>query len=227
MPMDLAAFAPLVAVSPHLDDVVLSSAGLLGGAADATVITVFAGFPPPYVGVTEWDEMCGFGPGDDVVGIRRAEDRAALAVLGSHPVWLDFVDEQYVTELATSEEIAERLRAELSSAGRPTIAFPLGLSHTDHERTHEACVRLLEETPDLAANWIAFTDVPYRALHSAQAATRVENLRAMGYDLEEFRLDPGALKAAALAEYPSQLKGLAPELDNAALPEQYFLLHRH
>jgi LmbE family N-acetylglucosaminyl deacetylase len=227
MPMDIAALAPLVAVSPHLDDVVLSCAGLVAGTADAAVITVFAGFPPPHAGVTEWDEMCGFGPGDDVVGIRRAEDRAALAVLAAHPVWLDFVDEQYVTELATSAEIAERLRAELGVGGRQTIAFPLGLSHLDHERTHEACVQLLEETPELAANWIAFTDVPYRALHSGQAATRLEELRAMGYDLEEIRLAPGARKAAALAEYPSQLKGLAPDLDNATLPEEYFLLHRH
>jgi LmbE family N-acetylglucosaminyl deacetylase len=227
MPTDIAAFAPLIAVSPHLDDVVLSCAGLLAGTTDARVITVFAGFPAPHVGVTEWDEMCGFMPGDDIVGLRRAEDRAALAVLGAHPVWLDFVDEQYVTELAPPQEIAERLRAELSSAGRPTIAFPLGLSHPDHERTHEACVQLLEETPELAAHWIAFADVPYRALHSAQAATRIESLRAMGYDLEELRLDPGARKAAALAEYPSQLKGLAPELDNATLPEEYFLLHRH
>jgi LmbE family N-acetylglucosaminyl deacetylase len=225
--MDIAAFAPLVAVSPHLDDAVLSCAGLLAGSTDARVITVFAGFPTPLVGVTEWDKKCGFRPGDDVVGVRRAEDRAALAVLDAHPVWLDFIDEQYVTERATPKEIAERLRTELSSTARPTIAFPLGLSHPDHERTHGACVQLLEEAPDLAANWIAFTDVPYRALHSAQAARRVEALRAMGYDLEEFRVDPGARKAAALAQYPSQLKALASDLDNATLPEEYFLLHRH
>ena len=37
----------------------------------------------------------GFGPGDDVVGERRREDAAALAVLGAVPRWLDFPDPQY------------------------------------------------------------------------------------------------------------------------------------
>jgi LmbE family N-acetylglucosaminyl deacetylase len=222
----IAALAPVVAVSPHLDDVVLSCAGLLAGAPGTTVITVFAGFPAQYDAVTEWDTNCGFGAGDDVVAIRRAEDRAALTSLDATPIWLDFLDEQYATHPVSSAQIADRLRAELAARTVRTVAFPLGLNHPDHQQTHEACVWLLDETPGLAANWVAFTDVPYRAAHSDQVAARLAQLRARGYHLEKFSPDVGAAKVAALAEYRSQLLGLGRDLPDADLPEECYLLRR-
>jgi LmbE family N-acetylglucosaminyl deacetylase len=229
MTIDIATMGQVVAVSPHMDDAVLSCSGLIAGARAAAVITVFAGFPAPHTAVTEWDRESGFADGDDVVAIRRAEDRAALARLGAKPVWLDFLDSQYVLDPlqpATPSEVAVTLRAALGDLKADTIALPLGLSHTDHECTHEACVLLLRESPELAANWVAFTDVPYRALHARQAADRLDQLAALGYDLEPFSLDLGDRKAQALGEYPSQLRALAPQLENATLPEQCYLLVR-
>jgi LmbE family N-acetylglucosaminyl deacetylase len=235
---DVTALAPVSVVSPHLDDAVLSCAGLIAGAPSTTVITVFAGFPPArdastpaqfLPGTTAWDQSSGFAAGDDVVGLRRAEDRAALAHLGAVPYWLDFLDSQYVVdaaESATPEHIAAGIRAALGELKPATIAFPLGLSHTDHERTHQACVLLLEESPELATNWVAFVDVPYRALHRSLADRRLAHLRELGYDLEPLGFDLGERKIAALAEYPSQLKALAASMPNAALPEECFQIHR-
>jgi hypothetical protein len=78
----------------------------------------------------------------------------------------------------------------------------------------------------LAENWVAFIDVPYRALHRAQADARLARLRELGYDLDPLGFDLGDRKAAALHQYPSQLKALAPSIANAALPEECFLLRR-
>jgi LmbE family N-acetylglucosaminyl deacetylase len=236
--VDVSALAPVLVVSPHLDDAVLSCAGLIVGAPGTTVLTVFAGFPPDrdaatpaefLPGTTFWDQASGFAEGDDVVGLRRAEDRAALAHLGAVPQWLDFLDSQYVIEPGESAgpaDIAAGIRAAIEDLRPATIAFPLGLSHTDHERTHEACFLLLQESPEQVSNWVAFVDVPYRALHRAQADVRLARLRQVGYDLEPLGFDLGERKAAALSEYPSQLKALAPSIANAALPEECYLLRR-
>ena len=121
--------------------------------------------------------------GDDVVGLRRAEDRAALAQLGAVPRWLDFPDSQYVVESRESAgpaDIAAAIRVAIGQLQPATIAFPLGLSHTDHERTHEACFLLLKESPQLAQNWVAFIDVPYRALYREQADLRLAALHELG-----------------------------------------------
>jgi LmbE family N-acetylglucosaminyl deacetylase len=235
---DVVALAPVTVVSPHLDDAVLSCAGLIAAAPDATVLTVFAGFPPVrdatttpefLPGTTVWDQSSGFAEGDDVVGLRRAEDRAALAQLGATPRWLDFLDSQYVVEpgeSATPSEIAAAIRAVIEELRPATIAFPLGLEHTDHKRTHEACFLLLKESPELAENWVAFVDVPYRALYRAQADVRLARLRELGYGLEPLSFDLGAQKVAALSEYPSQLKALAQSMANAELPEECYVLRR-
>ncbi len=235
---DVSALAPLTVVSPHLDDAVLSCAGLIAGAPATTVLTVFAGYPPVrdattpgefLPGTTSWDQACGFAAGDDVVGLRRAEDRAALAHLGALPHWLDFLDNQYVVdpgESAQPADIAAGIRAAIAVLQPATIAFPLGLEHTDHQRTHEGCLLLLQEFPELAQHWVAFIDVPYRAVYRAQADQRLARLRELGYALEPLSFDLGGRKIAALDEYPSQLKALAESTANAALPEECFLLRR-
>lgn len=235
---DVSALAPLTVVSPHLDDAVLSCAGLIAGAPATTVLTVFAGYPPVrdaatpaefLPGTTFWDQACGFAAGDDVVGLRRAEDRAGLAHLGALPHWLDFLDSQYVVdpgESAHPADIAAGIREAIGELRPATIAFPLGLEHTDHKRTHEACFLLLEESPELATNWVAFIDVPYRAVYRAQADLRLARLRELGYELEPLSFDLGERKIAALDEYPSQLRALAESTANAALPEECFLLRR-
>ena len=90
----------IVVVSPHFDDAAMGAGQLLirhAGRSATTVITVLGGRPPAYP-----DEPTRVGrprrvpAGDDVVAVRREEDRAAMDVLGAEPVWLEFADHQYL-----------------------------------------------------------------------------------------------------------------------------------
>jgi len=91
----------VVVVSPHFDDAALGAAHLLTSHPGSTVVTVLGGRPPAYPDpVSEWDAAGGFVVGDDVVAVRREEDRAAMEVLGARPVWLEFADHQYLAPAA-------------------------------------------------------------------------------------------------------------------------------
>lgn len=78
----------LLAISPHLNDAVLSIGACLTQAAqdgaEVTVYTVFAGTaPPPYSAAAErMHGVWGFSPNDDASLYRRKEDIAALGHLG-------------------------------------------------------------------------------------------------------------------------------------------------
>ena len=86
----------VVIVSPHLDDAVLGCARFMSVHPGVTVVTVFAGNPEAYPDPMRlWDVQSGFGPDDDVMEVRRREDRAALALLDATPVHLDYVEHSY------------------------------------------------------------------------------------------------------------------------------------
>ena len=90
----------IVVVSPHFDDAALGAAHLIAGHPGTTVITVLGGRPPAYPAEpTSWDACGGFRAGDDVVAMRREEDREAMAFLGAVPVWLEFPDHQYLAKI--------------------------------------------------------------------------------------------------------------------------------
>src|SRR3954469_18908439 len=125
----------VVLVSPHLDDGVLSCGELLAGHPGACLVTVFAGRPGP-MALTGWDRDCGFSAGDDVVGARRAEDRAACEVLGATAVWLDFLDAQYgnappvdapSVDAPPLDTIVRSLRDVVDRERPDAIYIPLGL----------------------------------------------------------------------------------------------------
>jgi len=102
----------IMVVSPHFDDAALGTAHLLCSYPGSTVVTVCAGRPPAYPDPpSDWDALGGFRAGDDVVAIRREEDRAAMSVLDADPVWLDFVDHQYLDaeQRAQPREIADAI----------------------------------------------------------------------------------------------------------------------
>ncbi len=90
----------VLAISPHLDDAVLSAGGRLGqlGAegADVRVYTVFAGIagPPFSPAARGLHDLWSLGD-QDVVRHRRAEDRTALELLGAAPIHGPFLDGVY------------------------------------------------------------------------------------------------------------------------------------
>src|SRR4051812_32684970 len=76
----------IVVVSPHLDDAVLGCGRFMSVHRGVTVVSVFAGNPSAYPDPMRlWDVQSGFGPDDDVMEVRRDEDRAALSVLDAQP----------------------------------------------------------------------------------------------------------------------------------------------
>ena len=84
----------VTAVSPHLDDAAFSVGGTLAALADTghqvTVVTCFTRSVPAPTGFAlacQTDK--GLGPEVDYLALRRAEDRAAMAVLGATPVHLE------------------------------------------------------------------------------------------------------------------------------------------
>jgi hypothetical protein len=79
-------------VSPHFDDAVLSAYSELS--PDTTVVTVFAGFPPPgFLGW--WDAETGATDSHLRVTERRAEDSAAIEPTGAAIIHGDLPDGQY------------------------------------------------------------------------------------------------------------------------------------
>ncbi len=179
----------IVVVSPHFDDAALGAAHLLTTYPGSTVVTVLAGRPPAYPDqVTEWDAAGGFVSGDDVVGARQEEDRAAMASLGAEPVWLDFPDHQYLDppDRPTPSEVAPALQ-EAIVAARPTAVFlPLGLANPDHVLTHDAGVMVRESLVAGSAGdaggepaWFGYEDAGYKHL-PGMLAWRVSKLFRSG-----------------------------------------------
>lgn len=82
-------------VSPHFDDAVLSCGRQVGAHAGSIVITVFSGGPTRVDPLPLWDQMSGFAPGDDVMGLRAQEDDAALDRLRVRGQRLGFWDGHY------------------------------------------------------------------------------------------------------------------------------------
>ncbi|MQA82226.1 MAG: hypothetical protein GEV10_27825 [Streptosporangiales bacterium] len=109
MPLSEAGFRPFaaagvpvsfVAISPHLDDAVMSVGATLHALARAghevIVATVFAGDPPPEISkvARQFHLECGL-PDDQAMALRREEDRRALTALGCQPLHLDLRDAIY------------------------------------------------------------------------------------------------------------------------------------
>src|SRR5690348_12642328 len=124
-------------VSPHLDDAVFACGEWIASSARPVVVTVFAGAQAGGTALTAWDAECGFRDGDDVIALRREEDRAALDVLAAKPIWLDFRDDQY-GEPRTTQAISAALARVIEREQVSAIHLPLGLFHADHRRASDA-----------------------------------------------------------------------------------------
>lgn len=219
-------------LSPHLDDAALSCGGTIHhhatGGQPVVVITVLSGEP-------EGGELSSFarlqheywGDPPRPMALRRAEDIAALTLLGAEAWHLEYLDAVYRTSpeggwLYPEEEAlwnsvhpadplgqngAELLAVQLDQvipSGDPaTIYAPLGVGHhVDHQIIHAAGRRLLELGHQVAF----YEDYPYAEKPSTSdpevtAASvgqwRVESLALTAMDL--------TAKTSALSYYRSQM----------------------
>jgi hypothetical protein len=125
---------PVVVLSPHFDDAVLSCWSVLTGAAEVEAVNVFAAPPRPGF-VTRYDRICGAHDSSEHVRRRVDEDRDALAVAGRAPVNLPFREHQYRRPWQTPrlKDLDGRLA---EAAPRPSALYaPAGLgfaAHPDH-----------------------------------------------------------------------------------------------
>lgn len=220
----------LLVVSPHCDDGVLGCGDLIRAHPGARVVTVFAGGPERYGAPSDWDLRAGFGPGDDVMAARRAEDRDALATLGATPCWLPFSDAQYAP--APDPGLLSRDLGALVEAADPSwVALPLGLFHSDHALVHAAALRVLHGDPSRRSRtWLAYADALYRRLPGLVAA-RLAALAEHGVHATPWPAPAGPASLAkrrAIACYASQLRALEspgrPGFEDALLPERYWSL---
>ena len=85
---------PIVVVSPHSDDGVLSLGAAMARwartGAHVELLTVLALEPASTTPTEGWDRRAGFATEGDAARARREEDRRACAVLGVTPHWLPY-----------------------------------------------------------------------------------------------------------------------------------------
>jgi LmbE family N-acetylglucosaminyl deacetylase len=220
----------ILVLSPHLDDAVLGCGHLLAAHPGVTVLTVFAGAPDTYPNpMTWWDQLAGFSSGDDPLEARRQEDAEALDALGAKPVWLDFVEHQYLDrrDWARPDAIVDELEAAVRDVDPTMVVAPFGLANPDHDCTNEAALMVRERLPGPA--WFCYEDTGYKHIPGL-LAWRVSKLFRAGVWPTPAVMpvaDDPAIKHAALSHYESQLRALEADWElstKLAAPEQYWRL---
>jgi LmbE family N-acetylglucosaminyl deacetylase len=150
----------IVAISAHLDDAALSASASLAG-RDATVLTIFAGLPPPELELASWDELTGATNSARRQSERLAEDAEAMRLLSTTGRYLDELDSQY----RPSGEPPDLHRIAGAIAGYFTrdsteawIPAAIG-GHPDHVLARDAALRaaLIAGLPEI----VLYADYPY------------------------------------------------------------------
>jgi LmbE family N-acetylglucosaminyl deacetylase len=129
-PLGVDADAPVLVLSPHLDDAVIDCFSVLTGGDLVNVVNVFAGIPAGDF-IPSWDRICGARDIAAHVRERIDEDRQALSTLGLAPVNLPFLGEHYrggagrpaLSEIAAA--VADRVRAASRVVGPAMLGDPI------------------------------------------------------------------------------------------------------
>ena len=218
---------PVVVVSPHLDDAVLSCGRVLA-VTPAVVATFFAGRPPAATPLTSWDQAAGFHAGDDQIGLRAAEDDAALRILGATPRRFTFLDDQYRGGPAPVAEMTEALGDLLDEVQPGSVLLPAGNGHADHLACLRAGLPLLPIRSTIS--WFIYEDSTYRRgvpfpperLATDGTPAAVARPCALPFDPDR------ELKRSAIACYRSQVRAFMHYrrrlLAEADIDEKYWRL---
>ncbi len=150
--------------SPHFDDVVLSCGGLLlKDKSEKVVFTVFSG---EYKGHTLWDNACKISS-ENPVFLRKEEDRRALKEAGALPVYGNFFDNAFYSDICKTErpeneygKIKEEITRFILKNNIEKLFFPLGIDHPDHR-----IIGRIGREITFAGKTIFYEDFPYAINH--------------------------------------------------------------
>lgn len=206
---ELGGSEPLLIISPHLDDAVLSCAQLINSHPGSTILTILAGHVPG--AHSGWSaQTTGLSIAKEANLKRRQEDLAASFLLGARTVWEDIAAQEYGPSDEPHQRIIAIERAistAVSAADSPeTVVVPLGLTHPDHILVGDAALLGVLASRSYA---YLYMDMPYgqaRPLHTRG------RLRHIG---RQFDVGPRVSfagdqqkKAESVAEYSSQVGAL-------------------
>lgn len=117
---------PLLIVSPHLDDAILSCGALLERGEPAEVLSVFAGFPVPNRRV-QADIERGFEHSGEALAARHLETQTMLEGTPHRLVAMELIDGRYLDAPRSEGEaaaVARAIHAWLRRCGGGTVALP-------------------------------------------------------------------------------------------------------
>lgn len=191
---------PIVALEPHPDDLVLSCGGrLLLEGRELYVISVCSESRTVHPGLASGDEAP-----EEIAGARRAENRAALAMLGAEILELGWKDAGKPYRPTTGGRIEELLdemdavRARLPDSYE--LLAPAAVTrHPDHVLVHEAARRL-------GCRWF-WEDVGFFPTYARSVEDRRWFTEGHGFGLVAEHTDISAAvlkKVAMLSEYRTQ-----------------------
>lgn len=205
----------VVAVSPHLDDVVLSAGATLHGlarrGASVSIVTVFAGDAQTNGPASYWDAKRGLADKAAVIAARREEDAAAAAALGAEALWLSHDDGAYASRRDPKEILSELAPILLAASVVLLPGWPL--THADHRFTTMLLIERLRTVLPLAF----YVEMPYGAnpsnlLKSMLRGRRSAPLVHAGFDLAWRSSDlthaDWVAKRAAICRYEGELAAL-------------------
>jgi LmbE family N-acetylglucosaminyl deacetylase len=200
--------APMVILSPHLDDAVLSAWSVLTGPEDVVVLNVFAGVPEDGV-PPRWDRVVRARDSRELVRERIAEDEEALAVAGRKPVNLSLLDGQYRDGDPSDLDAAVTAAVPTASSLHAPAAIR---GHRDHELVRDVALELGAHAGIPVA---LYADLPYAIYFGWPAWVTGEE--------PDPRLDPEVDWEVALASAPVDRDQLVPSvvrLDDRTVAEK-------
>jgi len=218
----------ILILSPHLDDAALSCGGWMAAAAAAGgQVTVFNLFCAPYKGPLSpaaRELHASWGDPVDISGLRLAEDRQALGMLGAQGMYGDARDLIYRQDAQGAWLYAHM--ADLQGRRHPAddalvrhyfeiitrqfnkdaveVYAPLGIGgHIDHLLAFDIGAGLQQAG---YAVWF-YEDLPY-ALREDWLEARMKSITGMAASVKLFSLENLETKIAALHAYASQIAAL-------------------
>ncbi|MEP7045353.1 MAG: PIG-L family deacetylase [Ilumatobacteraceae bacterium] len=217
---------PIVIVSPHLDDAVLSIGATMSTwsrrGLEMQLVTLFAGDPGRTTPPSYWDSKRGSATASEATMARRIEDAAAARVVGATPVWGPFDDSAYVAQ-RDPDVMWNFLRPHVEAASIVLLpGWPL--SHTDHRF---ATMLVLERLRGVAVGFYAETPYASSPISLLKSAVRGRTSSVMRHLLGEeitWGKVPSARRAYAVKReaercYSGELEALGAHLTLSSIHE--------